>query len=305
MKLTVKDLKQNSHEIDNIEISDTIESLCVKVKELYGYTDGVRLIYCGRVLDKNKNISDYFNENSTGFIVCMPEKKPNQPVSQPTSQPTSQSFNAPIHAQTYVPIQQTPMLTQQTQVPTQQIQNNNLYTREQVRALIVIFTQFIQTSPDVFHIYCTNQREFQNFLLSNDFMTTILNPMLASASQVVDAINNHQNIDIQIPVVANLNNRNNNRQNNNSNSNNSNNSYTEIINNLEQNSDQEPEADMEENMIDNNTSQTTNLTNLNETDNNNIDELMQLGFTKEIATRAYLMSGKNKEIAASVLFEFI
>ena len=54
-----------------------------------------------------------------------------------------------------------------------------------------------------------------------------------------------------------------------------------------------------------NTTELDNNTTLSETDHANINELTQLGFSVDVATQAYIISGKNKEIAASVLFELM
>jgi hypothetical protein len=209
MKLTLKDLKQSVKTIDGLELDDTIETLMEKAKEMYGYPFGVKLIYCGNILDKQKNLSDYFkDDNTNSFIVCMPEKtKSNSTQAQPTqAQPTqAQPTQAqPTQAQ---PTQAQPIQAQPTQAQPIQTPDpaNVTYNEEQIRAFLIVFTQFMRISPDVFHTYCTSTGSFQNFILSNTFIPTIMRPMLQTSSQVMNAIQTGQNINIPIPIVANTN----------------------------------------------------------------------------------------------------
>ena len=71
MKLTVKDLKHNSHEFNDVNIEQTVGEFAEEVKKIFKFTDNVRLIYCGRILEHNKCLNEYFKEVNCGFIVCM------------------------------------------------------------------------------------------------------------------------------------------------------------------------------------------------------------------------------------------
>ncbi len=210
MQLTVKDLKQVTHVIDNLELTDSVESLCEKVQTLYNFTDGVRLIYCGRIVEKTKTLGDYFKQDNNSFIVCMPEKAKsivNQPIqtaqsSQPTqstqpTQPTQPSQTQHNTAQSN--------RTQTHEPQTNTDQQTHTYTTEQIRALMVVFMQFVRSSPDVFYIFCTNQRAFQELLLSDMFANMVITPMLAASTQIVNAINTNSDISIPVPVLTNNN----------------------------------------------------------------------------------------------------
>ena len=286
MKLTLKDLKQSVKTIDGLELDDTIETLMEKAKEMYGYPVGVKLIYCGNILDKQKNLSDYFkDDNTNSFIVCMPEKtKSNSTQAQPTQAQPSQA--QPTQAQ---PTQAQPTQAQPIQTPDPA---NVTYNEEQIRAFLIVFTQFMRISPDVFHTYCTSTGSFQNFILSNTFIPTIMRPMLQTSSQVMNAIQTGQNINIPIPIVANTN------FNNVTNINNTIQNETEIFDEYVE------DVENVENVANNLFAQpSTPANSLNAQDHENIQELTTLGFSVNIVTQAYLMSGKNKEITASLLFE--
>lgn len=255
MKLTFRNLKQISHEIDNIEPTDTIESICYKVKELYNFPDNARLIYCGRILEKHKTIQDYFSiddSKKNNFVICIPEKSnKNEKVSQ-NVQEIDESIQHNVNINTEE--------EQQEEI----IQEEN-YTLNDIRSLVILYTEFLRSHPDIFHTFCTNSLSFQNFLTSDVFINSILKSLLQKCGQVTEAIDNRTDVIINIPIV----------QNNNI-------SHTSIESNL---------------------SSQNRQNNLTEQDKENIRELETLGFSNEITTEAYIMSGKNKELAKSALFE--
>ncbi len=265
MKLTLKDLKQNTHTVENLELTDTVQSLAEKAKQAFNFPDGVKLIYSGKIMEHDKLLVDYFKDNSTNsFVVCMPEKpKPavsNTPV-----------VNTPV---TNTPVTNTPVVN--TPVPVV-----NTYTDEQIRAFLLVFTQFMRMNPDVFHIFCTNPNQFQSFILGNTFMTTILRPILQTSTQVVNAIQTGQDIHIPIPVVSNI----------------------TTNTNTNTSSEEESEESEEIETVPENQNLFTTQNEFSAEDNMNIQELVMLGFPENVATQAYLMSGKNKAVAASLLFD--
>ena len=205
MQLTVKDLKQVTHVIENLQLTDSVETLCHKVEELYNFTEGVRLIYCGRIIEKTKTLGEYFKEDNNSFIVCMPEKAKTV-INPPVQEPQTQSTNQPNQQtqSTNQPNQQ----TQSTNQPNQQAQSTNqqahtTYTSEQIRALMLVFMQFVRSSPDVFYVFCTNQRAFQELLLSDMFSNMVITPLLEASTQIINAINTNGDITIPIPVITN------------------------------------------------------------------------------------------------------
>jgi len=294
MQLTIKDLKHKEQVIDNLEITDTVESLCEKVKLKYEFTEeiGVKLIYCGRVLDKNKQLSEYFKESGNNYVVCMQDRQktqiqPVQPV-QPT-QPT-QPVQPVQPVQPTQPVQ--PVQPTQPTQPTQSVQNQtDMYSIEQVRAALIVYTQFIHSSPELFYLSCTQPQELINIMATEMFTTTIVRPILATTNQVIDAINNNSevNVDIAIPIR----------------------SINHSI--FQQRTQAQPQQQQQvqpqqQSQVPNapiNLFDTTNNDNLSQTDLNNIEDLVSLGFPNDIAKQAYIMANKNKEMAASVLFEML
>ncbi len=335
MKLTVKDLKQVTHIIENLELTDSVESLCEKVQALYNFTDGVRLIYCGRIVDKTKTLGEYFKEDNNSFVVCMPEKAKNIINStQETYTQAQAATPSPTPSPTPTPTQAPSQTNTQARTQT--------YTSEQIRALLVVFMQFIRASPDVFYIFCTNQRAFQELLLSDMFANMVVTPMLDASTQIVNAINTNSEISIPVPVLTN-----NSRQQNIFGNFNQSNQVPNIINtasaniqsqtsqtsqathqsqqtqpvqinqilnsinqlNIEEDNEEDQEAQVDAspinqiNQIDQHIRQAESQ--LTESDKNNIDELAALGFSTEIVTQTYIMCGKNKEVTASILFELM
>jgi len=63
--------------------------------------------------------------------------------------------------------------------------------------------QFVRSSPDVFYIFCTNQRAFQELLLSDMFANMVITPMLDASTQIVNAINTNNDISIPLPLLTN------------------------------------------------------------------------------------------------------
>jgi hypothetical protein len=260
MKLTLKDLKQNTHTVENLELTDTVQSLAEKAKQAFNFPDGVKLIYSGKIMEHDKLLADYFKDNSTNsFVVCMPEK------------PKPAASNTPV---TNTLVTNTPVTN--TPVPVE-----NTYTDEQIRAFLLVFTQFMRMNPDVFHIFCTNPNQFQSFILGNTFMTTILRPILQTSTQVVNAIQTGQDIHIPIPVVSNI----------------------TTNTNTNTSSEEESEESEEIETVPENQNLFTTQNEFSAEDNMNIQELVMLGFPENVATQAYLMSGKNKAVAASLLFD--
>jgi hypothetical protein len=302
MQLTVKNLQHVSHVFDDVNPDDTVEKFAQQVKEVFKYPDGVRLIYCGRILEKDKLMCDYFKEVNNGFVVAMPEKsKPahapasastptSTPASTPTSTPTFTTASAPISTNTNI------NNTNNTNLPTVTPTNTTqTYTLDQIRAMIFVFTRVIKATPDIFYTFCTNDSQFQQFLASPIFINGILQPLAATSTAIAQSLQN--GVDFTVPISMSA-------------------LQTGLASaGLTQSTDLTTMT---------NTAQTTgsmpttgplpddaplsfdgdNQTTLTPDDHQNIQELCGLGFDVALVTQVYIMSGKNKEVTASMLFEF-
>ena len=330
MKVTVKDLKHNSHELDNVDPEQTVGAFGQTVKELFKFPDGVRLIYCGRILDNNKKLSEYFTENNTGFIVCMPQALPKS--TQSTQTQSIQNLNVSQNASTNVSpnastnvspnANQSSSTTAPTTLPTTlpstlptlspMSSNTQTYTVDQIRAMMVVFARVLKVSPDLFYMFSTNDTQFQNFMLSPTFSNDILAPLLQSSNMIVNALQNGTDINVPIPIFG--------RRNNNTNTTNLN-----TLNTLNTTNTTNTTNLNTLNMTTTNPGSTGNLpqtydtygdnnnlftetedmnTTLTEDDHKNIQELCQFGFPIDIVTQTYILTNRNKELAATMLFEF-
>jgi hypothetical protein len=144
-------------------------------------------------------------------------------------------------------------------------------------------------------MFSTNDTQFQNFMLSPTFSNDILAPLLQSSNMVLTALQNGTDINVPIPIFA--------HHGNNTNTTNINTLNIPTTNsgstgNLLQTSDT---------YGDNNNlfteTEDTNTT-LTDDDHKNIQELCQFGFPIDIVTQTYIITNRNKELTATMLFEF-
>ena len=313
MKVTVKDLKHNSHELDDVDSEQTVGTFGQTVKELFKFPDGVRLIYCGRILENDKKMSDYFKENNNGFIVCMPHTQPKPPQSTPTqstptqSTPTqSQSIQStPTNSNTSTNVSPNANPTSSTTAPTSATSSSipalstvssgnstQTYTVDQIRAMMVVFARVLKVSPDLFYMFSTNDAQFQHFMLSPTFSNDILAPLIQSSNMVLTALQNGTDINVPIPIFG--------RRNNNTNT-------TTNLNTLNMTTINPGTTGNLPQTHDNNNlfTETEDInTTLTDDDHKNIQELCQFGFPIDIVTQTYILTNRNKELAATMLFEF-
>ena len=162
---------------------------------------------------------------------------------------------------------------------------NTTYTLEQVQAILMVFTRFIKASPDIFYMFSTNDAQFQQFMMSPIFMSGVLQPIASTSSDIMNAIHNGTDINVPIPIFGHT----------------TNGIMQSTGTNLSSGTQQTTSGENNEPL----TFSSDNSTTLSQDDYKNIDELCQLGFDKTIVTQAYVMAGKNKDLTASMLFEFM
>ena len=156
------------------------------------------------------------------------------------------------------------------------------YTIDQIRAFLIVFTRFIKMSPEVYHMFSTNDAAFQSFLMSQTFMNEMLNPILQSSSEIVSALQIGNDIAITVPIFSNQFN--------------------------DSTSPQTPPPTPSQtpqptnNLFSTNSNETS--TTLSAEDSRNIIELCELGFTEIQVMQIYMMTNKNKELTASLLYEY-
>ena len=275
MKVTVRDLKQRSEDFDDIELTMTVTELADKVKTRYNFPEGVRLIYCGKILDHSKILSEYFKETNAGFVVCMPEKKQQQIV-VPAPTPATNTNVFPTVAP--------PVAVTNTQ--------NAKYDIRQIRALLLVFMRLIKTNPILNFLHITTEEGIQNVLLDPNFTSENgpLQNILNQSSSIADAIDSRQDFPIEIPGfdimpmnVPGL--------------------GLPTTSTTGMGTGAMPTTHSE-NMFAQPVTTGTNVgTTLTDEDKTNIQELVQLGFTQQQATIAYVNANKDKNLAASLLFE--
>jgi len=282
MQITVKNLSHTSHVFDDVNLDDTVETFAQKVKEVFKYPDGVRLIYCGRILEKDKLMCDYFKEVNNGFVVVMPEKtKTTQPAPAPT--PVSTPVSAPVNSTN----------NSATNLPTVSPTNSTqMYTLDQIRAMMFVITRVIKATPDIFYTFKTNDAQFQQFLVSPIFMNGILQPIASTSTSIMQSLQN--GIDFTVPISMG------------------------VLQTGLASAGVSPTTGPTTGLTTGPISTTGSLpddtpltfgddgdnnTTLTQNDQQNIQELCGLGFEVALVTHVYVMSGKNKEITASMLFE--
>ena len=281
MKLTVKDLKSITHEFTDVDYDLNVSDFALQVKKKYNYPEGVRLIYSGRILDQTKKMSEYFTNMNNGYIICMPEKSQNvvpapTPVSTPAHTPISTPAPTPVSTPDHTPVS--------TPAPTPI--ENTTYTLEQIRAMMLVLTSFIKATPDIFYMFSTNDAQFQQFMLSPIFMSRILQTLASTSNQIVSVVHNNTDINVPVPIPI-FSNTNGVLQS----------TGTSQSTGTPQTSTNEANEPL--------SFSSDNSTTLSQDDHKNIDELCQFGFDKTIVTHAYIIAGKNKDLAATMLFEFM
>ena len=288
MKVTVRDLKQRTEDFDFTNLEYVVADLVEQVKVRFNFPESVRLIYCGKILDHTKLLSEYFKETNAGFVVCMPERK-TQSVPAAT---TTQSVPA-VSPVSVVPVQvqnsQNVSSTNSTNANT-----NNKYDIRQIRALLLVFMRLIKTNPILNFLHITTEEGIQNLILDPNFTSNNgpLQSILNQSSSIADAIDSRQDFPIEIPGfdITPMN-----------------------VPGLGQNLGQTTSTAVSTGNLHTGTDNlfdypvTTNSgniqTTLSDTDKQNIEELVQLGFTHQQATIAYVNANKDKNLAASLLFE--
>lgn len=302
MQITVKDLKQNSHVFNDVDSDQTVASFAEEVIQEFKYTDGVKLIYCGKILEHNKLLSEYFKEVNNGYVVCMPEKTKKQTESIPAPAPApAPAAPAPAPVSNINTNPNLPRLQ-----PLQETNNTHTYSIDQIRAILLVFTRFIKVSPELFYMFCTNDTNFQSFLMSPVFASQVLTPLIEGSSQVLTSLQNGIDVAVQIPIFGyTQNNNTNNTNNNTTNTINTTNSEQESVTTISQTTGVQLSTNSDilntPITIGENTSTTTTFT---EQDLQNIKDLCEFGFQESQVIRVYVMANRNKELAASMLYEF-
>lgn len=291
MQITVKDLKQNSHVFNDVDSDQTVASFAEEVIQEFKYTDGVKLIYCGKILEHNKLLSEYFKEVNNGYVVCMPEKTKKQTESVPAPAPAPEPT-------------QTPVLNTNPNLPRLQPMqasddNTNTYSIDQIRAILLVFTRFIKVSPEIFYMFCTNDANFQSFLMSPVFASQVLTPIVESSTQILTSLQNGNDVAVQIPIFGYTQTQTNNSNNNTTNSEHEPPTSVSPTTGMTQSTN----FDIVNTPITTgeNTSTTTTFS---QQDLQNIKDLCEFGFQESQVIRVYVMSNRNKELAASMLYEF-
>ena len=266
MKLTVRDLKQRSESFDELEMDQSVSDLAEEVKTRFGYPESVRLIYCGKILEHSKLLSAYFKETNQGFVVCIPERKQGQTQVTTVEQPSVQPSVQPT------------------------IEQNTTYNIRQIRAMLLVFMRLIKTNPILNFLHITTEEGLQSVILDPNFTSQNgpLQSILNQSSAVADSIDAKEDFPIQIPgfdiIPMNV----------------------PGLGSMSTSTSSTTGPMVSTNNGPLNTPLTTNnteSTTLTEEDKQNIAELVQLGFTQQQATIAYVNAGHDKNLAASLLFE--
>ena len=293
MQITVKDLKQNSHVFNDIDSDQTVASFAEEVIKEFKYTDSVKLIYCGKILEHNKLLSEYFKEVNNGYVVCMPEKTKKQTESV-SATPVAPAASVAPTAPTNPVLNTNPNLPRLQ--PLQTNNNANTYSIDQIRAILLVFSRFIKVSPELFYMFCTNDANFQSFLMSPVFASQVLTPLVEGSTQVLTSLQNGTDVAVQIPIFGYP-------QNNNNNTTNSGQETTTTSVSPTTGAQLSTNSDVL-NMPITTEENTSTSTIFSEQDLQNIKDLCEFGFQESQVIRVYVMANRNKELAASMLYDF-
>jgi len=271
MKVTVKDISSKKYTFET-EPSTLIKTVAEEARKGLGIADEfdtIKVIYSGKILDYNKPISEYCT-SSEMIAVCMPSKskpptapKPATPVLTPTP---SVSTVPAVVPQAVNPLLQ--MIQQLLPHPTHSA--SETYTLEQVHAILPVFALFLRNSPELFQLFVNNPNGVVQYITHPSFRTFVQD-MLAQSTNIVNAMNGNGNVTIQIPTHVPLN-----------------------LGSLLAPPSAAPSPADETN---------STAPQLTQEDLNNINALVAMGFPLEMARTAYVMTGKNADMAASLLFD--
>lgn len=191
-------------------------------------------------------------------------------------------------------------------LPTVALTNSTqTYTLDQIRTIMFVFARVIKATPDMFYMFCTNDTQFEQFLASPIFTSGILQPLANASTNITQSLQN--GIDFTVPISMNT------IQTELSNTNLTS-SFNNIISSNPGSTGSLTQTDSAPLTFghngengdngDNENNDDVNQTTLTQQDNNNIQELCDLGFDITLVTQTYIMTGKNKELAASMLIDF-
>ena len=177
---------------------------------------------------------------------------------------------------------------QPVQVQPVQVQPVQTYDIRQIRAMLLVFMRLIKTNPILNFLHITTEEGLQSVLLDPNFTSQNgpLQSILNQSSAVANSIDAKEDFPIEIPGfdIMPMN--------------------VPGFGPMSTTPTTGPMVSTNNGSV--NTPLTTNnteSTTLSDEDKQNIAELVQLGFTQQQATIAYVNAGRDKNLAASLLFE--
>jgi hypothetical protein len=168
MLITVKNVSKRE-EIFDISIDEKVQVLMDQVRERFGYMNKVKLIYAGKILNHDEQISLYFDETCYGFIVCFQEKTMKLP--------------------------EIPSIIDNTNT------NTNIIDTElrTTNAVLFAFFRFIQSHEGLKYIFFTNPGVMNQMFKEKKF-DSLVSQLLDNKKLILDGLENniHTQIDLTI-----------------------------------------------------------------------------------------------------------
>lgn len=166
---------------------DVISSKLDQLKDLFNVSDeqNIRLIYAGAILDFNKSFADY-NIQNNDFIVVMVSKKQKPPApvaSTPVSSPPVASTLAPAPPPAAVSTTE-PVLAGWTSNPTD---SEHLYSIEQIHAIQPLLMQVVIENPVFMMTLLTNPQQLGAMIAGQGFRP-IIRQLMQQSQGIVDVI---------------------------------------------------------------------------------------------------------------------
>ncbi len=315
MLIKVKSITQRQEEFEVNDLEQLVSDFAKLVCDRFNYSNGVKLIYAGRILLHTEKLSNYFTEGFTGYIVCMEEKKKqevqssqNITINNPTIQPQQNiTINNTINNATTRP-PPSPPSSESASETASVASDNQLSSLDHNRAMIFTFMRLFSSVRLLNYLFFTTPDDVNNMIRDGDFddliqqvtlqTETIHRSLATRENNMIDiTFNNvlHENLlnSIINPVITAPRNH----------------TYAEHRVESEQQTqtqrveNQANQDEKEERQEERQEQEEQRELELTEQDRQNIQMLVSFGYNEQQAIFAYLMSNKNLDAAANILMD--
>ncbi len=177
MLIKVKSITQRQEEFEVNDLEQLVSDFATLVSERFNYSNGIKLIYAGRILLHTEKLSKYFTEGFTGYIVCMEEKK-KQELQPPQNITINNAITRPPPS---VPSSESPSETASI------ASDNQLSSLDHNRAMIFTFMRMFSSVRLLNYLFFTILEDVNNMIditfnnvLHENLLNSIINPVITA-----------------------------------------------------------------------------------------------------------------------------